>query len=67
MRTGDVQIGRVIRVGRGWADVTIEHKVRRVNTRPDLLVKVGSCLTISNEMGISIQPSGTDSSPRVFH
>jgi hypothetical protein len=67
MRTGTVQIGRVIRVGRGWADVTIEHKVRRVNTRPDLLVKVGSCLTISNEIGISILPSGAGSSPRVFH
>ena len=52
-----VNVGRVIRVGRGWADVTIDHKVHRVNTRPDLLVKVGSHLRIINELGISILPT----------
>jgi hypothetical protein len=57
METVTVNIGRVIRVGRGWADVTIDHKVHRVNTRPDLLVKVGSHLKIINELGISILPT----------
>jgi hypothetical protein len=57
MKTVDVNVGRVIRVGRGWADVTIDHKVHRVNTRPDLLVKVGSHLKIINELGISILPT----------
>jgi hypothetical protein len=57
MDTVDVRVGRVIRVGRGWADVTIDHKVCRVNTRPDLLVKVGSRLRIINELGISILPT----------
>jgi hypothetical protein len=58
METVNVNVGRVIRVGRGWADVTIDHKVHRVNTRPDLLVKVGSHLKIINELGISILPTG---------
>ncbi len=57
METVSVKIGRVIRVGRGWADVTIDHRVRRVNTRPDLLVKVGSHLKIMNELGISVLPT----------
>ena len=57
MDTVDVNVGRVIRVGRGWADVTIDHKVHRVNTRPDLLVKVGSHLKIINELGISVLPT----------
>ena len=58
MDTVNVQVGRVIRVGRGWADVTINHKVCRVNTRPDLLVKVGSQLRILNELGIPVLPTG---------
>jgi hypothetical protein len=57
MDTVDVNVGRVIRVGRGWADVTIDHKVHRINTRPDLLVKVGSHLKIINELGISVLPT----------
>jgi hypothetical protein len=57
METVNVNVGRVIRVGRGWADVTIDHKVHRVNTRPDLLVKVGSHLKIINELGISVLPT----------
>ncbi len=57
METVNVNVGRVIRVGRGWADVTIDHKVHRVNTRPDLLVKVGSYLKIINELGISTLPT----------
>jgi hypothetical protein len=57
MDTVEVRIGRVIRVGRGWADVTIDHKVRRVNTRPDLLVKVGSPIKIINELGVSVLPA----------
>ena len=66
MTTSNIRIGRVIRVGRGWADVTIEHKVRRVNTRPDLLVKVGSYLKIINELGISILPTSEKHSTNVF-
>jgi hypothetical protein len=57
MDTVNVNVGRVIRVGRGWADVTIDHKVHRINTRPDLLVKVGSHLKIINELGISVLPT----------
>lgn len=46
MADTDVQVGRVIRVGRGWADVTVNHKVRRVSTHPAGLIRVGSYLRI---------------------
>jgi hypothetical protein len=56
MQTTNTQIGRIIRVGRGWADVTVDRKVRRVCTRPDLLVRAGSYLTIVNDQGVSLLP-----------
>lgn len=51
------QVGRVIRVGRGWADVTIDAKTRRIQVRPDLLVRVGCYLKIINEQAIALLPS----------
>ncbi|MBN1562648.1 MAG: hypothetical protein JXA10_02335 [Anaerolineae bacterium] len=57
MYTNTIQVGRVIRFGRGWADVTIEQKVRRINVRPDLLVRVGAYLKIINEQGVAVLPS----------
>ncbi len=67
MYSENVKLGRVIRVGRGWADVTIDHKVRRINTRPDLLVKVGCYLKIINELGIAILPIGERYSTEFLH
>jgi hypothetical protein len=52
-------VGRVIRVGRGWVDVSIDRRVRRVSTRPDLLVKAGSYLQIVNDQGVALLPSST--------
>jgi hypothetical protein len=52
------QVGRVIRFGRSWADVTIGHKVHRVYTRPDLLIRVGCYLKIVNKQGIAILKAG---------
>lgn len=57
MSTAVIQVGRVLRVGRGWADVEIDNRVRRVSTRPDLLVRAGSYLKIINERGIDVLPS----------
>jgi hypothetical protein len=57
MITTTTQVGRVIRVGRGWADVTIQQKVRRIEVRPSLLVRVGDHLKIINEQGIARLPS----------
>jgi hypothetical protein len=60
------QIGRVIRVGRRWADVLIDQKIRRVSTRPDLLVKPGCYLQIINEQGITmLAPSDRHTSDRL--
>ena len=56
MQTSNMQVGRIIRVGRGWVDVTVDHKVRRVCTRPDLLARAGSFITIVNDQGFSILP-----------
>ena len=61
------QIGKVIRFGRGWADVTIDHKMHRVNTRPDLLVRVGCYLKIINEQGIVILPTGEQQQSDLFN
>ena len=55
--TGDTEIGRVLRVGRGWADVEIKRKVRRVSTRPDLIVRAGSYLQIIQDQGVSLLSS----------
>jgi hypothetical protein len=57
MDTTDEQVGRVIRVGRGWVDVTVERKMRRVSTRPDLLIRVGSYLKIVNDQGVVLLPA----------
>ncbi len=48
------EIGRVLRVGRGWADVDINRKVRRVSTRPDLIVRAGNYLQIVQDQGMSL-------------
>lgn len=58
MSNAVAEVGRVIRVGRGWADVEINHTVRRVHTRADLLIRAGSYLKIVGERGIALMPSG---------
>ena len=57
MNTTEMQVGRVLRVGRGWADVEVDNRVRRVMMRQDLLVRAGSYLKILNERGIAILSS----------
>lgn len=54
MSTATVEVGRVLRVGRGWADVEVSSQVRRVSTRRDLLVRAGCYLKIVNEFGIAV-------------
>lgn len=58
MDQGDFQVGRVIRLGRGWVDVSVDRKVRRIRTRPDLLIRVGHYLKIINDQGVTTLPSG---------
>jgi hypothetical protein len=57
MGTSNALVGHVIRVGRGWADVTVDSRIRRVSTRPDLLVRAGNYLQIVNEHGVAILPA----------
>ncbi len=52
MQTSTTELGRVIRLGRGWADVSIDRKPRRVSVRPDLLVRVGDTLKIVHDQAI---------------
>lgn len=54
MGTNIVEIGRVLRVGRGWADVEVAQQVRRISTRRDLLVRAGCYLKIVNKHGIAV-------------
>ncbi|WP_162910063.1 hypothetical protein [Aggregatilinea lenta] len=53
MQTSTIEIGRVIRLGRGWADVSINRKTRRVSVRPDLLIRVGDSLKIVHDQAVS--------------
>lgn len=53
MQTSTIEIGRVIRFGRGWADVSVDRKVRRVPVRPDLLIRVGDSLMIVHDQAMS--------------
>lgn len=55
--TAKRQTGWVIRVGRGWVDVVVDRHVRRVSTRPDLLVKAGCTLQIINDQGFALLPN----------
>lgn len=52
MSTATMEVGRVVRLGRGWADVSIERKTRRVWIRSDLLVRVGDDLKIVNDQAV---------------
>ncbi|MCD4684466.1 MAG: hypothetical protein K8S97_00830 [Anaerolineae bacterium] len=54
MLDSGIQVGRVLRVGRRWADVEINHKVRRISTRPDLLVRAGAYIKIINAQGVAL-------------
>lgn len=57
MQTAQTQIGRVIRVGRGWVDVSIDRQVRRVRIRPDLLIRAGTYLEILNDQAVAVLPA----------
>ncbi len=60
------EVGRVLRVGRGWADVEINNTVRRVNTRAALLVRAGNYLKVVGEQGVALIPaSGRHNSDRL--
>jgi hypothetical protein len=52
MQTTTIEIGRVLRLGRGWADVSVDRKTRRVSVRPDLLVRVGDSLKIVQDHAV---------------
>ena len=50
--TQETNIGRVIRVGRRWADVLVDGKLRT-----DLLIRAGSYLQISDDQAVGLLPS----------
>ena len=55
MATLQVQTGRVLRVGRGWVDVTIERRVCRITLQPHLAVRAGNYLKIVNNQAVALQ------------
>ncbi|NDJ77867.1 MAG: hypothetical protein GYB65_16580 [Chloroflexi bacterium] len=57
MNTQYIEVGRVIRVGRGWVDVTVNQKVRRISVRPDLLIRAGTYLKIIDDHAVSLMPA----------
>ncbi len=67
MQTTHEQIGRVIRVGRGWADVSVERRIVRVITNPGLLVQPGVHLRIAGNRIISLTETGQRGPARTAH
>ncbi len=67
MQTTHEQIGRVIRVGRGWADVSVERRIVRVITNPGLLVQPGVQLRIAGNRIISLTETGQRGPARTAH
>jgi hypothetical protein len=65
MQPTNMQVGQVLRVGRGWIDVIIDRKVRRVSVRPDLLVRVGNHLQILKGQGIALLPANPTTTKRL--
>jgi len=55
MNASAVEVGRVLKVGPGWADVTVGRAVRRVTTRLTSPIFVGSYLRIVNGVGAPLQ------------
>ncbi len=53
MQTPEARIGRVIRVGRGWADVSVDRRIVRITTSPELLVRPGGYLKIVGTSGVA--------------
>ena len=60
-------VGRVLRVGPQWADVTVNGETRRIHTRPDLLVRPGHYIQIVNEFGIALLPAREQVAARSLH
>lgn len=56
MPTSTIEVGRVLRVGRGWADVSINRKTRRVRLRAEVPVRVGGYLKIVQDQAIGSLP-----------
>jgi hypothetical protein len=57
MQNSEARIGRVIRVGRGWADVSIDRRIVRITTNPELLVRPGGYLKIVGSSGVATPSS----------
>lgn len=51
MGASKYEVGRVLRVGPGWADVTVGRRVRRVTTHLTSPISTGSYLKIVNGVG----------------
>lgn len=64
--TQNVETGRVLRVGRGWIDVTVDRKIRRMGARPDLLIRAGCYIRIFNDNIIAVLPPSEQHTSRHF-
>ncbi|MCZ7544707.1 MAG: hypothetical protein M5R40_14825 [Anaerolineae bacterium] len=71
------QIGRVVRLGRGWVEVDVGGALRRVIVPPGLSVRVGNYVVLRSDVAVSVSairthlippetplPSPTDVLPR---
>lgn len=57
------EIGRVVRLGRGWVEVDLEGKLRRVKLPPSLLTRVGGYVKLRGDCAVATVGTGQLSFP----
>ncbi len=58
-------VGRVVRLGRGWVEVDTVGRLRRVTLPPGLLTRVGGYLRLRGDCAVSV--IGTGELPSLPH
>lgn len=48
------QVGRVVRLGRGWVEVDMNGSIRRVTMPPGLLAHVGNYVELRDDSAVSL-------------
>ena len=52
-----IESGRVIRLGLGWADVTIDNRTVRVRVPPDRVLHIGNTVRVVSKQVLDTVPA----------
>lgn len=56
--SAEQEIGRVVRLGRGWVEVDLEGRLRRVKLPPNLLTRVGGYVKLLGDCAVAVVGTG---------